>query len=89
MVQIHPKRFPQRIVKKLHARSVGPLKILTKLNDNTYVTNLLEDFEISFTFNIEDLVDYKGPDLNPISSLVDEPTLSHFLRDPTSLTLRY
>jgi len=74
MVLIRPERFPSETVKKLHARSAGPFKILTKLNDNAFVIDLLENFEISPTFNIEDLVDYKGLGVNPSNSLVHGPT---------------
>ena len=42
-----------------------------KGNDNIYVINLLIDFGISSTFNIEFLLGYKGLD---IMSLVDEPS---------------
>ena len=48
---------------ELHARSAGPFQILKKLNDNTYIIDLSQGFCISSTFNIEDLVDYKGSDL--------------------------
>jgi len=43
------------------------------------------DFGISLTFNISDLVAYKGPPFNPDNSLVDldEPTSSLYWRDLT------
>jgi len=66
----------------LHACSVGSFKILTKLNDNAYVIDLPEDFRISPTFNIEDLTNYKGPELNPNNPLVDEPILESFSETP-------
>ena len=65
MLRIRPERFSPGTVKKLHACSVGPFQILKKLNDNAYVIDLLQDFGISFTINIEDLLDYKGLDFNP------------------------
>ena len=52
MVPIRPEWFPPETVKKLHARSAGPFQILKKLNDNAYVTDFPQDFDISFTFNI-------------------------------------
>ena len=43
---------------------------MKKLNDNAYVIDLFKDFSISSTFNVEDLVNYKGLDF---ISLIDEP----------------
>ena len=84
MVRIRPERFPPGNIKKLYARSADPFQILKKLNDNAYIVDLPQDFGISSTFNIEDLVDYKCPDFNPNNSLDDEPSLEpicgrHFL----------
>ena len=74
MVRIHLKRFLPGTVKKLHARSVGPFKILNKLNVDIYIIYLPKDFDISYTFNIEDLVNYKGLNFNPNNPLVDKPS---------------
>ena len=41
-------------------------KILNKLNCNTYIINLLRDYSISYTFNVNDLVDYKGFDYSSL-----------------------
>jgi len=89
MIRIHPKWFPLGTIKKLHANSVGPFKILNKLNDNTYVIDLLKDVGISYTFNMKDLVDYKGLDFNPNKPLVDKPSPEPFSESPTTPTLRY
>jgi len=75
MVQIYPKRISSGTIKMLHARSTGPCKILNKLNYKTYVIDLLRDYDISYTFNINDLVDYKGFDCNPC---IDKPSLKSF-----------
>ena len=82
MVRICPERFPPVIVKKLHFCSSRPFKILKKLNDKAYVIDYFKIFGIRFTFNVEILVDYKGFDFNPNNPLVDEPSLSYFLRTP-------
>ena len=63
MLQIRPERYPPGTVKKLHARSAGSFKILKKINSNAYVVDLPSDFGINLSFNIEDLVAYKGPNL--------------------------
>ena len=60
MVLIYPEQFSSGTVKMLHVRSAGPFKILNKPNYNTYVIDLPRDYDISCTFNVTDLVDYKG-----------------------------
>jgi len=60
MVRTRPEQFPPRNVKKLHARSAGPLQILKKINSNAYVVNLPPIFGISYTFDVEDLISYRG-----------------------------
>ena len=79
MVRIYPKQSPLRTIKMLHVRNVGPFKILNKLNYNTYVIDLLRDYDISCTFNVNDLVDYKGFDCNP---LVVKPSPKSFSERP-------
>lgn len=46
MVQIRPERFPPGIVKKLYARTTSPFKILKKTNDNAFVLDFPEGFNI-------------------------------------------
>ena len=82
IIQIHPKRFPSKCAKKLHACSAGPFNILNKLNDNTYIIYLPKDFDINCTYNVNDLVGYKGLDFNPSNSLVDKPSPEPFYESP-------
>ena len=74
MVRIHSERFLSGTIKELHARGAGPFEVMKKINDNAYVLNLPEGFDISSIFNVEDLVVYKGLDFNPSNPLLDKPT---------------
>eukprot|EP00268_Persea_americana_P067966 TRINITY_DN9411_c0_g1_i11.p1 TRINITY_DN9411_c0_g1~~TRINITY_DN9411_c0_g1_i11.p1 ORF type:complete len:213 (+),score=38.23 TRINITY_DN9411_c0_g1_i11:4333-4971(+) len=71
MVRVRPERFqrfPQGIAKKLQARSTAPFKILKRLGPNAYFLDLPSDMGISSTFNVEDLVPFRGsstPSANP------------------------
>jgi hypothetical protein len=65
MIRIRPERFPSGTVKKLKAHSAGPFKVLKRISSNAYVIKLPSYYGISSTFNIEDLVAYKGPTTTP------------------------
>ena len=73
MIRIRPKRFPLGTVKKLQARSVGPFKVLKRIGSNAYVIELSSDYGISSTFNIKDLVAYKGPATIPDDPFTEPP----------------
>jgi len=74
MVRMRPERFLPGTVKKLHVRSGGPFQILKKINSNAYVVDLPPDFDISCTFNVEDLVPYRGTFDTSSDPFMDEPT---------------
>ena len=67
----------------LHIRSAGPFKILNKLNCNTYVIDLPRYYSISYTFNINDLADYKGFNCSPL--IVELSPKPFFKRPPFTL----
>ena len=48
------------------------------MNNNTHVVDLSKYFDINYTFNIEDLVDYKNFDFNSINPQDDKPSLELF-----------
>ena len=78
MIRIRPERFPSETVKKLQARSAGPFKVLKRIGSNAYVIELPSDYGISLTFNIEDLVAYKG-----LTTIPDDP----FIEPPSAPTI--
>ena len=63
----------------LRAFSTDPFQILKKLNCSIYVI----DFGINSIFNIEDLVVYKGFDLNLSNFYIDEPSHELILEKPS------
>lgn len=75
MIRIKPKRYPSRTVKKLQARSAGPFKVLKKLGPNAYVIDIPSDYGISSTFNIADLIAFKGPAIIAYEPLMIHPLL--------------
>jgi len=90
IVRIRPEWFSLETVKKLHACSVDQFQILKKLTDSTYIIDLPNNFGISSTLNVEDLVDYKGLNFSPNNSMVNEPDPEHISESPfTSSTPIY
>ena len=71
MVWIRLKCYHPDTVKKLHARSAGPFKILGKINPNAYIVDRLSNYGISPSFNIEEIVAYKIPIFFPANPLLD------------------
>jgi len=53
------------------------------VNDNAYVINFPKNFDISSTFNVENLIDYKGPYFNPTNPLVNEPSPELIFESPS------
>uniref|UniRef100_A0A2N9H1I9 Reverse transcriptase n=1 Tax=Fagus sylvatica TaxID=28930 RepID=A0A2N9H1I9_FAGSY len=81
MIRIRPERFPSRSVKKLQVRSARPFKILKRVGPNAYLLDLPPDYGISSTFNIEDLVAFKG-----FAVILDTP-FDEPLPDPIDIPL--
>ena len=61
MVKLHPHRLP-KLYSKLQLKSYGPFKVLSKINDNAYLVDIPNDWGISNSFNISDLVEFHEND---------------------------
>ena len=57
MVKIHPHRL-LKLYSKLQFKNYVPFKILSKCTDNTYIMDIPNDWGISNSFNISDLVKF-------------------------------
>ncbi|GFY90942.1 hypothetical protein Acr_07g0011380 [Actinidia rufa] len=75
-----PERYPSGTARKLCARSAGPFKVLKRIGPNAYVIDLPPESGISSTFNIEDLIAFKGHfdvPTDPFSEPTHEPTIDN------------
>ena len=67
-------------VSKLRSQGSGPFKVLKRIGTNAYELELPKEFRVNPTFNVSDLVPYRGPavepsqELKPLSSLEREPS---------------
>ncbi|XP_020700061.1 uncharacterized protein LOC110112248 [Dendrobium catenatum] len=62
MVRLRRERFPPGTYSKLARRKIGPVPIVTKINDNAYTVALPADCNTSSTFNVSDIWEYKPAD---------------------------
>ena len=59
----HEKSFFMQRCSKLRIRVDGPSKMIKKIGDNAYMLKLLDDYDISPIFNVNDSRTYHGEDL--------------------------
>lgn len=62
MVRLGRERFPPGAYSKLARCKLGPVPIITKINDNAYTITLPADCNTSPTFNVSDIWAYKPID---------------------------
>lgn len=55
MVHLDRKQLLIGEYNKLEQKKIGPFRILHKINDNAYIIDLLEEYAILKTFNVQDL----------------------------------
>lgn len=77
MVRIRPERIPSGKVRKLHAKKMGPFKVLKKISSNAYMLDIPVDFGISNVFNVEDLTPFLENDS------FAEPSHTNLAGEPT------
>jgi hypothetical protein len=68
-LHLRKERFLELRKSKLMSCAAGPLKILAKINDNTYKLELPPEFGVSPRFNISDLRPYLGEEDEMLSRM--------------------
>ena len=84
MICIRPKWYPFGTAEKPQPAVLA--HVLKKLGSNAYVIDKPLDYGISSTFNIADLLDFKGPTIIPYNPFDDPPSssLANHVPSPTS-----
>ena len=62
------------MVRKLHAHGADPFKVIPKVGLNAYVLELPPELNISPTFNISDLVEFREPAVIPSEPFGPDPS---------------
>ena len=76
---VRTERLLSGHVSKLENRGTGPFKVLRRFGTNAYELDLPKEYGINPTFNVADLVLYKGPavvsseNLEPIPPILIDP----------------
>ena len=61
MVRLCPERYAAERAHKLHPHVDGPFQVRRKINPNAYDVAIPPEWGIPTTFNICDLIPYRGP----------------------------
>jgi hypothetical protein len=70
-------RFPNLRRSNLMPHAAGPFKVLTKINDNVYILDLLVEYGVSSIFDVADLKPYASEDEELSLLTVDFSTPSY------------
>ena len=66
---VRTERLLSGKVSKLESRGSGPFKVLRRFGTNAYELELPKEFGVNPTFNVSDLVPYRGPVVEPSKEL--------------------
>ena len=84
-VMVRTERLLLEKVSKLESRGSRPFKVLRRFGTNAYELELPKEFGVNSTFNVSDLVPYKGPAMEPSKELEPSSTLEREPSPPPSI----
>ena len=82
---VRTKRLLSEKVSKIESQGSGPFKVLRGFGTNAYDLELLKKFRVNPTFNVSDLVPYRGPTVEPSKELEPSSTLESEPSPPPSI----
>ena len=59
-LHLRKDRFPTKRKSKISPRGDGPFQVLERINNNVYRLDLPEEYGVSTTFNISNLIPFTG-----------------------------
>ena len=69
-------------VSKLGSQGSGPFKVLNRFGTNAYELELPKEYGVNPTFNVSDLISYRGPAVEPSEELEPLSSLERELNPP-------
>ena len=87
IVRLRPERYSPDTATKLHARSAGPFRTVTRMGNNAFVVDIPPSWGISSTFNVADLAAYFPPPAYDQLSKPGPSSESEFANQSTPLVL--
>jgi len=72
MAHLRKEKIPRGTYNKLNYNKIGPCQVLRNISDNSYKLELLEDFDISPTFNVANLYEFHKGEGNFEEGTLDE-----------------
>ena len=82
---VRTERLHPRKVLKLRSQGSGLFKVLKRIGTNAYELELPKEFGVNPTFNVSDLMPYRGPAVEPSEELELPSSLEREPSPPPSI----
>ena len=82
---VRTERLLSGKVSKFGSRGSGPFKVLKRFGINAYELELPKEYGVNPTFNVSDLIPYRGPAVEPSEELEPLSSFERELNPPPSV----